>query len=364
MKPHESFLVHHLCIAVIFLSGSAVDVRGIMLGGNQVARDSFLVFICMGNSNMSGRVAVSDQEVHPRLWRYHIPCGINGEPTEEQLHTWTPARDPICGSGGGGPGMPLLKAMIDAYPDYYFGIMQHSGSGSKHYTCRDQFQKGKDGYGTILGAAMRERAEVTFAGIIAMLGDVEVQSTSGFSSWDHINNFASDIASMVSSLREDLALPAGQLPYLHTEIPYGEGLWDPATDECTTLREQIDQIPALIPHSAVISSEGITLKDDHHYNYNGYLMWADKVVELVAENGWAPGHESVSLRHSLRQSRRAPHAAFGTKIRLSNCVGCGAGYRIDGTPYTPATTAGRHPAGVLVYPGRSGWRKPKGTGKE
>lgn len=249
--------------------------------------------------------------------------------------------------------MPLLKEMIDEFPEYHFGIMQHSRSGSFNYTCRDQFQKGKEGYATIMAAVLRENSDVTFAGIISMLGDVEVQSSTGFSSWEHINNFASDIESMVDAMRTDLGLEPPRLPYLHTEIPYGEGIWDPQLEECREIRNQTRLIAESVECAAVVPSEGITLRDDHHYNLNGYMMWADRVADIMEQKGWKPALSSVSVRLPLMPARDATTGTWRLVPALSNRVdhqleSGAAVYRIDGTRYRAIAELGEGGHGVFI----------------
>lgn len=275
-----------VCIAAFLLSLLSTQASAIILGNTEVPRDSFLVFLCAGNSNMAGRVSDHDTGgIHPKLWKYNVDTAVEGS-----LHEWVPAQTPFCWDGpGGGPGMPLLRKMLQEYPEYYFGVMVHGKSGRFRYACRDAFQKGQDGYETVMTCAMREVGNVTYAAIITMIGDVETQNESYVSSWDHINNFAQDVSSMVSAMRQDLNLP--DLPYLQTEIPYGDGTHDPTRDACIELRRQISLIPEMVSNAAIISSEGISLRDGNHYSYKGYLMWADRVSEVLRQNNWAPGQQ-------------------------------------------------------------------------
>lgn len=344
---------------LILLSIVAVRSRGIELGGTEIPREKFLVFICVGSSNMSGRGTMLQQPVHPRLWKYNVPCEDVDTAVVGSLNEWVPAQAPTCGSRGGGPGMPLLNEMLEHYPDYYFGVILHARSGRWRYNCRDKFQKGQEGYEITISAALREMPRATFRAIIAMLGDTEVQTDTYVSSWEHINHFAEDVASMVDSMRGDLGLPT--LPYLHTEIPRGEGIWDPGRAECVALRTQIDLIPDLVSHSAIIPSDSITLRDDHHYNLNGHLMWAERVGELLVSNGWEPGAEDVSVHARPPHRPSAPARRWRTGVNIPGkrsrhgTVADIPGFRIDGTRRRPAGE-GRTGASVVVIPHRAGRR--------
>jgi hypothetical protein len=84
------------------------------LGGSDVAKDKFVVYLLIGQSNMAGMdYAHSDGVTHPKAWNWPLAT-----------KKWVPAKEPpnggktqgLSGNGEGGPGMPFLKGMAAAYP--------------------------------------------------------------------------------------------------------------------------------------------------------------------------------------------------------------------------------------------------------
>ena len=75
----------------------------ITLGGIDVPKDKFIVFLAIGHSNMAGRVDDIDLETyqtHPRAWNFKFDDGTDA---------WLPAQPPVhrdvSWQRGGGPAM-------------------------------------------------------------------------------------------------------------------------------------------------------------------------------------------------------------------------------------------------------------------
>ena len=60
---------------------------GLTLGGHFVPQDSFMLFIDMGNSAMSGRDKQPDLVTDPHLWKFEM---------DPANYDWLLAKEPIC----------------------------------------------------------------------------------------------------------------------------------------------------------------------------------------------------------------------------------------------------------------------------
>ena len=207
----------------------------------------------------------------------------------------------LSGNGAGGPGMPFIKAMAAAYPDYYFGVVTNASLSS---TCRGE-NTGSNGsvldasdnrywdstylYSQIITAAKAVQKDVTLGGILCMLGTVEATRTNA----TVCNAFSDDISNLAKFMRRDLAMP--QLPFIMGEYEAGA-----SGDFATTkplpaiIQAQIKLIPGKLPFSATVNSVGIPMLDDHHYKADkGQPEWAARAVAVIKTNNFFPGAGSA-----------------------------------------------------------------------
>jgi hypothetical protein len=273
--------------------------------GRVVPKDSFIVFLFVGHSNMTGRDRVAlDTAESPFLWN----CLLNRPP---QL-AWIPAREPLHIENppdqefGCGPGMPFLKALGIAYPGYYFGIIQNSNSG---YCVQGNFRRGKDAYDEEIGAASLFAGTVTLGGIVAMIGWVEAEDGSVAA---NPFRFAFQESCMVAEMRSDLQKP--DLPFVIGEFENGAS--SPLAVDRDTVAAQIFATPARITNSAIVSSEGMTYTDDHHYDCSSQKVWGERAARVLVDHGWGPGRTSTAepLAWCAPSGTLSPHR--GDEIRF------------------------------------------------
>jgi hypothetical protein len=248
------------------------SVQGTVLGEAFVSREKFMVFLFVGHSNMAGRTEYADTQTHPRAWNYAI---------HDESFRWIPAQAPLhpdamTGSKGG-PGMPFLKTMVKKYPELYFGIIQNANSGgSLGMMPRSSYGRGGNLYKEICTAAHKVRERVTIAGVVANLGWKASQNES------YALSFYDDYCRFIGDLRDDLHLP--HLPFLcmdYERDALQRKVW-PLSDLITT---GIAEVCRTVPNTFLISTQGITFDDDHHFNYFGHCILAHRLASVIEENG-------------------------------------------------------------------------------
>jgi hypothetical protein len=47
-------------------------------------------------------------------------------------------------------------------------------------------------------------------------------------------------------------------------------------------------VPARVPRSALIPTDGFPMQDTHHFNLAGHKLWAEAGIKLLLDRGWAP----------------------------------------------------------------------------
>jgi len=247
--------------------------------GVSITKERFIVYLFIGHSNMAG-AEKTDSIAHGRAWNFYIEEEI---PRYEN-HTWIPAAGalhiwlPLRNQNGGGPGIPFLKLMVDDYPNYYFGVVQNAHTEGSY---AQNYYKGGNLYHELIAAVDKIKNKVTIGGIVCMLGIQESIQTNV----ENAADFANNIKTMVQNFRDTLDLP--DLPFFIGELEKG-GTGYPTWTNGALVDSQIQLIPERIPYSAMVSSEGIPYKDFHHYTYDGQLIWAGRVVDIIQSKGWFP----------------------------------------------------------------------------
>jgi hypothetical protein len=293
--------IMRFCFAVLF---PTITAHAILLGGVEVPKDKFIVYLCIGHSNMAGEdPAHSDGVSIPHGWNYQW----------YSTKTWVPAKETpgsmkngLSGNGSGGPGMPFLKAMAAAHPDYYFGIINDASLSA---TCRgmntglnasdnpadqNRFWKGAKLYQQLITAVNDTKSYATFGGLICMLGLVEATRTN-----DTVcNRFSDDITQMVTDFRTDLGLP--YLPYLESEYENGAaGIYAISNPWPSIIQAQIKLVPAKLALSATVNTVGIEMIDPEHFNAtNGQPEFAKRLVTMIQSKSWFPppaGATSIAM---------------------------------------------------------------------
>jgi Carbohydrate esterase, sialic acid-specific acetylesterase len=293
-----------LLSALLAFAFSSHAAPGLTLGGHFVPQESLMVFIDMGNSAMSGRDKTPDVVTDPHLWKFEM------DPTN---YDWLAAREPVCvdayqslGAPLGGPIMPFLKRLLVDFPGYYFGVMQLSNSG---WELKDHFLPGKDAVTALLTQANNLKANVTIAGIVSMLNNVEVQNKD-------TANYLQNVVAMVNNIRTSLGPQqykgmAYTIPYVHAgypveakDSPDGSIQYDTSHIQTKSIMRQVAQVPGTVSNSVVIPTDGLTVCMNctpagyyDHYDHNGNVGWGTRAADSVMGRGWIPPH-AVSVSNN------------------------------------------------------------------
>lgn len=238
--------------------------NAIELNGEEVPKEKFIVFILIGHSNMVGRNNDCDTEPHPRAWNYKI---------DDNTDAWVPAQGPIFYDGRGkkdhgtyigcGPGMPLLKRLVEEFPDTHFGVIEYAWSGGQV----KQFRRWGKFYRKLAPHIKDIKSDVTFGGMLAMLGRMERYDPDGF---------ADSIKKMVRDYRKLTDSPT---------MPYFQQRERPYDDAAKKIRVEQDRVAEIVPHSAVIQTDGPDLYKGH-YGGEAERLWANEAVDIMLERGW------------------------------------------------------------------------------
>ncbi|MES2696887.1 MAG: sialate O-acetylesterase [Verrucomicrobiota bacterium] len=211
------------------------------------AKESFHLYLLIGQSNMAGRGKVEPQDKvpHPRVLML------------DKENAWVPALDPLHFDkptiAGVGLGSSFGRAMAEAAPGVTIGLIPCAVGG----TPLARWQKGGDLYEQALVRAKVALKAGTLKGILWHQGESDSKSE------DTANSYAQRLAQAVKDWRSDLGVNtapfvAGKLGlFLAEKSKDGQPstLW-------RTINAQIESLPKLIPYCAVADSDGLQHKGD------------------------------------------------------------------------------------------------------
>ncbi|MDB5051048.1 MAG: hypothetical protein JWO30_4119 [Fibrobacteres bacterium] len=292
-----------ICLSLVF---RVAPVHGVILNGTNVPKEKFVVYILIGHSNMAGvDLSHSDPVSIPNGWNYPVAS-----------KQWVLAKEPVnnksaglSGNGCAGPGMPFIKAMAAAYPDYYFGVVTNASLSA---TCRglntgnnssgldpsdNRYWDSTYLYDQIITSAKAVQKDAMIGGILCMLGTVDATRTNS----TVCKAFSDDIASLAKFFRRDLNLP--NLPFIMGEYEAGaSGSFATTLPLPAIIRDQIVLVPSKLPFSATVNSVGIQMLDDHHYTGNvGQQEFAKRVVAVIQDKKFfPPAATSITLAPPMR----------------------------------------------------------------
>lgn len=310
IRPIRVSLVLSALAMVSFTSYS--QNAGLTLGGQFVPKDSIMLFIDMGNSAMSGRDKQPDLVTDPHLWKFEM---------DPANYDWLPAKEPICvdvyqslTAPLGGPIMPFLKRLHVDYPNYYFGVMQLSNSG---WELMGNFNAGSGAITALLTQANKLKPNVTIAGIVSMLNNVEVQNSDTLNYLQHVADMVSNIRTSLGTLQYDGTTYT--VPYIHAgypveakDNPSGTIQYDTSHIQTKSIMRQIAQIPTKVLDCVIIPTDGLTVCMNctpagyyDHYDSAGSAGWGTRTADTVLGRCWIPPVNNCSTLATMPQHQIA-----------------------------------------------------------
>jgi hypothetical protein len=227
-------------------------------------RDTVITFLFVGHSNMGGYCASMDNTPEPRVWLYSDKKGFYHGTDQNLLHN------------SGSPIMPFLKRMALLYPDYHFCGVSYSSIG---LSIKNFFANKNDWY--IIDRINILKEKSTIGGVILMFGFVEGLELKQVQELD-IN---------LKHLIEELRKASG-----NKTLPFIVGRYEKNCDRVKTgilhncadiLNKKIESLENIDPFLKLTPIRMIPAQyycDDHHYNAEGYRIWADDAAALIQMN--------------------------------------------------------------------------------
>ena len=243
-----------------------VAIVGLMAASIQAAEPSnnFKVFLCFGQSNMSGGNGVQpgaeDKATKPRIKVLAFHACPNPSRTANQ---WYDACEPMhCGDGMNtlGPSYAFGRVMADSLPNDTIGLIPAGLWG----VSIEMFMRGKsntsgnkpsivgnNAWDWMLTKCKTAVKRGVFTGIILHQGE----SNSGQQDWPNKVKSIYDDLKKELGITKDIPLIAGELLY---------------SGQCSGHNSVIAKIPQTFPLGYVASAQGLSGVDAYHFNAAGY----------------------------------------------------------------------------------------------
>ncbi|HEX7510296.1 MAG TPA: sialate O-acetylesterase, partial [Chitinivibrionales bacterium] len=257
-------------VCVLFFT----NAHAINLGGTEVSKDKFIVYLLIGHSQMAGIITTNNDNVtDPHAWVYRWQSTKTWELAKETGST----KNGLSGRGTGGPGMPFLKLMISRHSGYYFGIVSNAdpaatchglntgSNGSALSDSANRYWRDAQLFHEIVDAGRAIKNNVTLGGVMVMLGTVEATRADSI---DVCQQFSKDIAQMATDIRDSLGMP--NLPFVVADYEKGaSATFSVSNPWPAIIAKQLDSVPLKVSNSVLVNSKAIPMFDDHHFSITG-----------------------------------------------------------------------------------------------
>jgi hypothetical protein len=264
-------------------SGGAVDAApepptgpGVMLGGTFVPRERAIVIIHFGHSNMTG---LADEPEELRAYHYTPQAGLW---SYQGGNVFVPAKEQTAPSprhNGAGPGMAILKSTAAEAPPGYHFISVALGRGSA--TTADYLKQGLY-YPLFMNKAVELKGRVTYGAIWVMLGITDRHMPLADQ-----GGYADRMAQIIADIRADVGDP--DVPVLHTDYEVeSTGNLGINGAYAQRIRPLMLSMPNKVDRLGIVPTDRLGMHDDHHFNFDGQKVWAERGVAIMKERGWFP----------------------------------------------------------------------------
>ncbi|MFG0332413.1 MAG: sialate O-acetylesterase [Maioricimonas sp. JB049] len=202
----------------------------------------FHLYLLIGQSNMAGRGKVDpdSNEAHPRVLKL------------DRDGNWVPATDPIHFDkpriAGVGLASAFGPAMAQADNTVTIGLIPCAVGGTR----LERWVKGGDLYENAVRRAKAAMQDGTLKGILWHQGEGDSGKL------ENASTYAARLSGMIGDLRSELDAP--HVPFVMGEL--GRFLNPGKLRHFELVNEQLHTVARQIPHTAVVSSEGLEAKSD------------------------------------------------------------------------------------------------------
>ncbi len=215
------------------------------------------IYLLIGQSNMAGRAPYSEAHGQPIDGVYLLNGSDTWEAATNPLNRYSTIRKEI-GMQKMNPGYGFSIAMREARPHQTLGLIVNAKGGTKI----EQWAKGTEFYAEAIRRTQIALKDGTLKGILWHQGEANSNDP------DYINK----ITQLIADLRADLNAP---------EVPFIAGQINTSGDYL--FNSLILELPDQVPHTAVVSNQGLTAMDRWHFDHDSMILLGERYAEKMLE---------------------------------------------------------------------------------
>ena len=278
MKNRSLRLAHLPLLAVALLLLHTVDARA--------QKGDFLVFLCLGQSNMEGFPGIPEEEKTFSDPRFQVLTAVDFPALNRKQGNWYPAVPPLCRPNSGlSPADHFGRTLVARLPaNIRVGVVNVSVAGAKievfdktnfisYAATAPEWMKGTiAAYGGNPYARLVELARLAQqTGVIKGILLHQGESNTDDAAWP------TKVKTVYENLLADLGLEAAKVPLLVGGLVAAD-----QQGKCASMNAVIADLPKSIPTAQVVSSDGCESLPDHlHFSPAGYRELGRRYAETM-----------------------------------------------------------------------------------
>jgi len=210
------------------------------------------VYLLIGQSNMAGRAPFTEDESTPIERCFLLDSSGHWEPASNPLNRYSTIRKDISKQKMN-PGYSFAQTMLDVDKNINIGLVVNARGGSEI----EQWAEGATFYQEALRRVSEAQQTGTLKGILWHQGEANVENP---------DKYIDKLTELVTRFRKDLDMPA--LPFIAGQI-----------DDVPSINEQIAMLPDRLPFTGFVSSEGLTIYEEWHFDAASVKLMGKRYAE-------------------------------------------------------------------------------------
>ena len=210
------------------------------------------VYLLIGQSNMAGRAPFTEDESKPIERCFLLDNSGQWEPASNPLNRYSTIRKDLSKQKMG-PGYSFALEMLDIDKDINLGLVVNARGGSEI----EQWAEGSKFYQEALRRVSEAQKTGTLKGILWHQGEANVEDP---------DKYIDKLTELVTRFRKDLAMP--ELPFIAGQI-----------DGVPSINEQTAMLPDRLPFTGFVSSEGLTIFEEWHFDAASVKLMGKRYAE-------------------------------------------------------------------------------------
>ncbi|MAM91428.1 MAG: acetylxylan esterase [Opitutaceae bacterium] len=228
-----------------------------------VSKESFHVYLLIGQSNMAGRAQVEKEHAGTIEGCFLLGAQDDWEPASNPMNRYSTIRKRLDMQRLN-PGYGFAKAMRKANSGVSIGLVVNAKGGSKI----EEWEKGTHFYNEALRRVREARKTGVLKGILWHQGEGNSREPA---------TYLKKLEALIENLRKDLG--QSNLPFVA-----GQGFHHPETKPHTkAINQEIARLPKVVPNTGYVSSEGLTTFDNTHFDVPSTLLLGQRYAEGMME---------------------------------------------------------------------------------